>query len=551
MTDCQHAGHHKNNYTDVSQLIHKYFELIPNPNDFFQKVKFGTSGHRGTSENYTFNEAHVLSVTQAIAQQRRQEGILGPCYLGKDTHALSEVAFISVLEVLSANKIHVITQGYDVYTPSPIIAHAILNYNKNRHSQSLKADGIVVTSSHNPPGDGGIKYYSHYGGIADTRITNMIEKYANSLLLNNLRGVYRLTLSQAWRSDYIHLLDFTQEYIKGLVNIINMQCIRESKVKLGIDPMGGTGIDCWSRIAQCYKLDITLINDTIDSTFHFIPPNRDGIIRIDCSSEEIMKNLLKICNKYDLIFANDPDCDRYAIITPQGFINANNYLVIAINFLFKNRPNWNIKLGIGKTLVSSTIINQISKKLNRHLVEKPVGFKWFVKSLFQGMLGFVGEESAGGVFLQFNSAPWSTDKDGIIMCLLAAEIFSSTEKTLQDHYNRLIKDLSFLSYTCIQIPISYSTYAKIFDAFISGKMLHIRELADDRIIKIIQIINNTPTGLIVDGIKFITKNGWVAIRNSGTEKVCKIYCESFLDDKHRKKIENSIYENLACLSIQI
>lgn len=314
--------------------------------------------------------------------------------------------------------------------------------------------------------------------------------------------------------------------------------------------MGGAGIDCWSQIAQFYKLDITLINETVDPTFQFVPRNHDGIIHMDCSSEATMSDLLQICNKFDLIFANDSDCDRYAIITPKGFINANNYLIIAISYLFQNRPHWGMTLGIGKTLVSSAMINQISKKLNRRLIEGPVGFKWFVKSLFYGILGFVGEESSGGVFLQFNAIPWATDKDGIVMCLLAAEISVATENVLQEYYDQLIQDFIYLSYNCIQVRTCCSTYARILNILKSGKMLHIQELADDLIIKIIQMTNNT-IGSKTDGIKLITKNGWVAIRNSGTEKICKIYCESFLGKQHRKKLENSIYENLAYFSIKI
>lgn len=532
----------QNEIPNTSQLITQYYTLSPDPNNDAHNVIFGTSGHRGSSQKCSFNEAHILAISQSIVQVRTQQGITGPCYVGKDTHALSEPAFISVLEVLAANNIDIIIQKKNGYTPTPVISHAIVQYNKNYHNNhTKKADGIIITSSHNPPEDGGIKYNSIYGGPASIDITRAIEQIANKFLTNNLQNVHRITLDNAWKSGYIHAQDFVLDYVKKLSTIINMKAIQTSGLKLGVHPLGGSSIDYWENIAQYYRLNLNLISKKIDKTFSFMHLDYDGCIRIDCSSELAMTGVSKSSENFDLILVNDPDCDRHGIITPFGLIKSNHYLTIAIDYLFNNRPLWcNHVLSIGKTYISSIMINRITYHLNRQLLEVPVGFKWFVKGLFNSCLGFVGEDSAGASFLDFHCSPWSTDKDGIIMCLLAAEIIAVSDKSLQNYYKQLVKNFDISSYNCIQLPINCTQKSLIASTLFNP--VNMLELAGAPIIR---ILNIKPKLLkyqtfTMDDIKIITRDGWAACRLSGTEPVYKIYCESFLHVSHREKIEKEM-----------
>ncbi|WP_331828243.1 phosphoglucomutase [Candidatus Blochmannia sp. SNP] len=533
----------QNDTINTSRLITQYYTLSPDPSNDSHNVVFGTSGHRGSSQKCSFNEAHILAISQSIVQIRTQQGITGPCYVGKDTHALSEPAFISVLEVLAANYIDVIIQKKNGYTPTPAISHAITQYNKNHHNNhTKKADGIIITSSHNPPEDGGIKYNSIYGGPASTNITHKIEQTANNFLTNNLQNVHRMTLDNAWKSGYIHTQDFILNYVKKLSTIINMKAIQTSGLKLGVHPLGGSSIDYWQNIAQYYQLNLNLISKKIDKTFSFMHLDYDGCIRMDCSSELAMTGVLKSSENFDLILVNDPDCDRHGIITPFGLIKSNHYLTIAADYLFNNRPLWcNCSLSIGKTYVSSTMINRVAYNLNRQLLEVPVGFKWFVKGLFNNRLGFVGEDSAGASFLDFYCSPWSTDKDGIIMCLLAAEIIAVSDKSLQKYYDQLVKNFDISSYNRIQLPINYAQKSLISNTLFN--QINMLELADDPIIKILSIVP-LKHQISMDGIKIITQNGWAACRLSGTEPVYKIYCESFVHVSHRERIEREIIDTV-------
>nr|WP_238954642.1 alpha-D-glucose phosphate-specific phosphoglucomutase [Blochmannia endosymbiont of Camponotus (Colobopsis) obliquus] len=524
----------------------KYYILCPDPHNDSQMVKFGTSGHRGTSEGSSFNENHIFAITQAIVNIRINQGITGPCYLGKDTHVLSEPAFISVIEVLTANGIDVIIQQGEGYTPTPVISHAILNYNRFIYINSFKADGIILTSSHNPPEYGGIKYNPFNGGPANIGITNLIEKYANLLLANKLRGIRRFTLKQAWRSGHIYVQDLIQTYIKNLSTVIDMKAIKGSGIRLGIDPLGGAGIAYWQYLAHFYHLNLVVINEKIDKTFSFIRPDCDGKIRMDCSSESVISCLLMLRNKFDLIFINDPDCDRHSIITSLGSISSRDYLSVAIDYLFQNRPLWKSILGVGTTLVSSTMINLVTHNLNIKLLQFPVGFKWFVQGLFNSVLGFCCEESAGASFLNFNARPWSTDKDGIIMCLLAAEITVNFNKDIKEYFSILADKFGFISYNCMQIPIT-----SLQRKFISQNLhnfLHKTTLTGDYVIKRSIILNCDQT---INCVKIITCNGWFAIRLSGTEEVYKIYCESFIDINHRIQIETEIKNIINSFLLQI
>lgn len=525
----------QNDLINIAQLISQYYVLKPEPKCNAQMVKFGTSGHRGSAKRCSFNEDHILAISQAIAEERAKQHITGPCYVGKDTHALSEPAFISVLEVLSANCVEIIVQADNGYTPTPAISNAILMHNREKN---LQADGIIITPSHNPPEDGGIKYNLPNGGPANANITKVIENRANVLLIDNLRSVKRQTLAQAWKSGYIHSKDFVQSYVEGLASVVNMEAIKNSGLKLGVDPLGGSGISYWQHIAEYYQLDITLVNEHIDQTFRFMHLDRDGIIRMDCSSKYAMAGLLALRNKFSLAFANDPDYDRHGIITTTGLMKSNHYLAVAINYLLQHRPKWGKSIGIGKTLVSSSMIDRVSESLGRLLIEVPVGFKWFVNGLFNGSLGFGGEESAGASFLDFNGYPWSTDKDGIIMCLLAAEITAVTGKNPQQHYDELSQHFGAPSYNRIQV--SASLEQKDILGQLSPKQLCINTLAGDPITSCITVAPGN--GVPIGGLKVTTQNGWFVVRPSGTEEAYKIYCESFLGTVHRELIEKEVIE---------
>lgn len=515
---------------NVAQLTSQYYVLQPDPANTAHAVKFGTSGHRGSAERHSFNENHILAIAQAIAEVRKEQGTTGPCYVGKDTHALSEPAFISVLEVLTANGVDVIVQEDNGFTPTPAVSHAILTH--NRKGGAL-ADGIVITPSHNPPEDGGIKYNPTNGGPADTDLTSVIEKRANALLAAKLASVQRQTLDAAWKSGHLTAIDLVQPYIESLGEIVDMKAIQKAGLKLGVDPLGGSGIEYWKRIAAYYQLDLTLVNDSVDQTFRFMHLDHDGVIRMDCSSESAMAGLLALRDKFDLAFANDPDYDRHGIVTPKGLMNPNHYLAVAIQYLFQHRPQWGKDVAVGKTLVSSAMIDRVVEDLGRKLVEVPVGFKWFVDGLFDGSFGFGGEESAGASFLRFDGTPWSTDKDGIIMCLLAAEITAVTGKNPQEHYDELAARFGAPSYNRIQAPATHAQKAAL--SKLSPEQVKADTLAGDPITA--RLTNAPGNGASIGGLKVMTKNGWFAARPSGTEEAYKIYCESFLGAEHREKIE--------------
>ncbi|NHB95427.1 phosphoglucomutase (alpha-D-glucose-1,6-bisphosphate-dependent) [Photorhabdus stackebrandtii] len=515
---------------NVAQLTSQYYTLHPQPENPVHKVKFGTSGHRGSSQRSSFNEAHILAIAQAVVEARKQRGINGPCYVGKDTHALSEAAFISVLEVLTANNVHVVVQQNNGFTPTPAISHAILCY--NRQGKAL-ADGIVITPSHNPPEDGGIKYNPPGGGPADTDLTAIIECRANELLEEGLKSVKRLPFAQALSSEYLHQQDLVEPYVVALGDVVDMVAIQKAGLKIGIDPLGGSGIAFWQRIGEYYNLDLTLVNDQVDQTFRFMHLDHDGVIRMDCSSPWAMAGLLAMRDKFDLAFANDPDYDRHGIVTPAGLMNPNPYLATAIDYLFRHRPQWSESVAVGKTLVSSAMIDRVVADLGRELVEVPVGFKWFVDGLYQGKLGFGGEESAGASFLRFDGTPWSTDKDGIILCLLAAEMTAVTGENPQQRYNKLAARFGTPSYSRIQAPASHQQKALL--AKLSPEMVTADKLAGDPIIA--RLTKAAGNGASIGGLKVMTENGWFAARPSGTEEAYKIYCESFLGPEHREKIE--------------
>lgn len=531
------AGQHtrQSDLINVAQLTAQYYSLKPQATNNAHRVKFGTSGHRGSANRQSFNEAHILAIAQAIAEVRTKNGVTGPCYVGKDTHALSEPAFISVLEVLAANKVKIIIQENNGYTPTPSVSFSILTYNQAH--QDI-ADGIVITPSHNPPEDGGIKYNPSNGGPADTDLTSVIEKRANELLENNLVGVNRISYSDALASGYIDEQDLIMPYVIALGDVVDMNAIKKAGLKLGVDPLGGSGIEYWKCIAEYYELDLELVNDQVDQTFRFMTLDHDGVIRMDCSSPWAMEGLLQLRDKFDLAFANDPDYDRHGIVTPSGLMNPNHYLAAAINYLFRHRPQWSDDVKVGKTLVSSAMIDRVVADLGRELVEVPVGFKWFVQGLFKGEFGFGGEESAGASFLRFNGEPWSTDKDGIILCLLAAEMTAVTGKDPQQHYNDLAERFGSPSYNRIQAPATHEQKALL--SRLSPEMVTASTLAGDPITA--RLTHASGNGASIGGLKVMTDYGWFAARPSGTEDAYKIYCESFRGAEHRELIEKEAIE---------
>ena len=520
---------------NVAQLTSQYYTLAPDAADPAQQVKFGTSGHRGSAVRGSFNEAHILAVTQAIAEIRQQQGITGPCYVGKDTHALSEAAFQTVLSVLAANGVRVIIQENNGFTPTPALSHAILTYNRD-HAD--KADGIVITPSHNPPEDGGIKYNPPTGGPADTDLTSVIEKRANELLAGNMAQVKQIPVCDALRSPLVSAVNLIEPYVSSLSDVINMDAIRNAKLKIGVDPLGGAGIEYWKRIRDFYELDIELVNEQVDQTFRFMPLDHDGVIRMDCSSKWAMAGLLSMRDRFSLAFANDPDYDRHGIVTPKGLMNPNHYLAVAINYLFQHRPDWPASVGVGKTLVSSAMIDRVVADLQRDLVEVPVGFKWFVDGLYNGTLGFGGEESAGASFLRFDGTPWSTDKDGIILCLLAAELTAVTGKNPQQHYDELAEKFGSPCYSRIQAAASHAEKSRL--SKLSPEMVIADTLAGDPITARLTVAPGN--GASIGGLKIMSEQGWFAARPSGTEDAYKIYCESFRGPEHLAQIEKEAIE---------
>jgi phosphoglucomutase len=518
---------------DVPLLVAEYYTREPDPAQRSQRVAFGTSGHRGSSLHGSFNERHILAITQAIVEYRRAQGIDGPLFLGIDTHALSRPAQDSALEVLAANDVAVLIDSRDGYTPTPALSHAILTFNRGR-STGL-ADGIVVTPSHNPPEDGGFKYNPPDGGPADTSVTGRIQDRANALLEANLAGVKRIALARALSASSTRRYDFLDAYVADLPEVIDLDAIRGSSVTLGVDPLGGAGVAYWGEIADRYRLPLTVVSDVVDPTFRFMSLDWDGRIRMDCSSPYAMQRLIGMRDKFDVAWASDTDHDRHGIVARSvGLMNPNHFLSASIAYLLKHRTEWRPDVAIGKTIVSSSMIDRVVAKLCRRLYEVPVGFKWFVSGLAAGSLGFVGEESAGATFLRRNGRAWTTDKDGIICGLLAAEMTAVTGRDPGEHYDELTTHLGAPVYERIDAPATREQKAIL--ARLSASDVTERELAGETITR---ILTTAPgDGAPIGGLKVETANGWFAARPSGTEDVYKLYGESFLGEKHLRRIQS-------------
>jgi phosphoglucomutase len=517
---------------DIPRLIHQYSALKPDPGDPRQSVSFGTSGHRGSASRGTFNEDHILAITQAICDYRRASGINGPLFLGKDTHALSEPAFRSALEVLAANGVHASIDQADGYTPTPVISHAILTY--NRHRSTGLADGIVITPSHNPPEDGGFKYNPPHGGPADTQVTKAIEDRANALLAARLTGVTRMSYEKAAKASTTSRYDYVSSYVSDLVNVVDLERIAQAKLRIGCDPLGGSAVAYWRPLADRYGLNIEVVNPSVDPTFRFMTLDWDGRIRMDCSSPYAMASLIALKDRFDLAFGNDTDTDRHGIVTRDGgLMNPNHYLAASIDYLFTHRPGWRTDAGIGKTIVSSSIIDRVADKVGRRLVEVPVGFKWFVPGLGDGSLGFGGEESAGAAFLRRDGSPWVTDKDGIIMDLLAAEMMATTGKNPSELYRRLTATLGDPVYERIDAPATRAQ--KTVLQKLSPQQVHSKDLAGEPITAMLTEAPGNRSA--IGGLKVVTANGWFAARPSGTEEVYKLYAESFKGKDHLRRIQ--------------
>jgi phosphoglucomutase len=513
----------------VDALIGAYFDERPDPAEATQRVAFGTSGHRGTSTARTFNEAHVLAIAEAICRYRAEQGIDGPLYLGRDTHALSEPAARTIVEVLVAHEVDVMVDQDDGYTPTPAISHAILTHNR-KSGPARTADGIVVTPSHNPPPDGGVKYNPPHGGPADTDVTGWIQDEANRLLESDLRDVQR---ARADRAPTVHNHDYISAYVDDLPAVIDLELIRESGLKLGVDPLGGASYAYWVAIRERHGLDLTITNDAIDPTFRFVPVDWDGKIRMDCSSPYAMAKLTVHADRFDVAFANDPDADRHGIVTPgAGLLNPNHHLAVCISYLFGGHRDWSGRTGIGKTLVSSAIIDRVAADLERRLLEVPVGFKWFVEGLLDGSIGFGGEESAGASFLRLDGGAWTTDKDGLIPCLLAAELTARTGSDPGETYDRLAERLGRPSYRRVDVAATPEEKVKL--GKLSAEQVTTTELAGEPILDILTRApaNDAPIG----GVKVVAESAWFAARPSGTEDVYKVYAESFLGDEHLERV---------------
>ena len=517
---------------NVPKLVTQYYSLRPDVGDPRQRVVFGTSGHRGSSFEGAFNEWHILAITQAICDYRRGQNIDGPLFLGMDTHALSEPALASAMEVLAANKVEVMLSEGTAYTPTPAVSHAILVYNRDR--KTGLADGIVITPSHNPPDDGGFKYDPPHGGPADSHVTSWIETKANEFLRAALNGVNRIQLAQALRASTTHKFDYLHSYVGDLANVIDMAVIRDSKISLGVDPLGGAGVDYWPLIGEKYGLNLTVVNKSVDPTFRFMTVDWDGKIRMDPSSPDAMQSLIGLKDKFDIAFAADTDHDRHGVVTKSsGLLPPNHYLAVCVQYLFTNRKNWGKEVAVGKTVVSSSMIDRVTARLPRRLFEVPVGFKWFVEGLLNGTLGFGGEESAGASFLARDGRVWSTDKDGIIPGLLSAEITARMGKDPGEVYRGLTRDLGDPVYERIDAPATLEQKAAL--AKLSPSDIRAAEIAGE---KVEQILTNAPgDGNPIGGIKVTTKNGWFAARPSGTEEIYKIYAESFLGQDHLRRIQ--------------
>jgi phosphoglucomutase len=516
---------------DVPRLVTAYFTDRPDPGEPAQRVAFGTSGHRGSSLDFSFNETHVLAIAQAICHYRGQKNISGPLYIGFDTHALSAPAFASALEVLCGNGVEVMTAAHDEYTPTPAVSHAILNYNRGRTAGL--ADGIVITPSHNPPDSGGFKYNPPDGGPADTQVTSWIENRANELMSASTSCVARIDFAKARRAATTHSHDYVEAYVSDLENVIDMEIIRGSKIRLGVDPLGGAGVHYWARIAERYKVDLRVVNDEVDPTFRFMTLDWDGKIRMDPSSPYAMHRLIALKDRYDVAFACDTDHDRHGIVTASaGLMPPNHYLSVAVDYLFRERTGWRADAAVGKTVVSSAMIDRVAARLGKRLYEVPVGFKWYVAGLLDGSLGFGGEESAGASFNRFDGRAWSTDKDGIAAALLSAEITARSGRDPGQAYRELARDLGDPVANRVDAPATPAqkkTLSKLDSA-----RIRTTEIAGDKIERVLTTApgNDAPIG----GVKVISKSGWFAARPSGTENIYKIYAESFRDEAHLQRL---------------
>jgi phosphoglucomutase len=517
---------------NIPRLISAYYTNKPDPQVASERVAFGTSGHRGTSLSDSFNEDHVLAISQSIVDYRRGHGIDGPIFVGKDTHALSEPALATALEVFAANDLVVMIQSDQGYTPTPVISHAILTHNAS-HSTG-QADGVVITPSHNPPSDGGFKYNPPTAGPADTEITRIIQERANQILRDKLKDVRRVSYKKALNSEHVHAIDLISPYVSDLKNVVNLEAVAKAGLKIGVDPMGGAAVAYWEPIASTYGLNLEIVNKEVDASFRFMTVDHDGKIRMDCSSPYAMSSLIGLKDRFDIAFGNDPDVDRHGIVTPSvGLMAPNHYLAVAIWYLFQNRPGWREEAAVGKTLVSSSVIDRVAKYLGRRLMEVPVGFKYFVDGLIDGSYGFGGEESAGASFLRMDGSVWTTDKDGIILDLLAAEITALSGKDPGEHYKELEDRFGASVYERMDAPANPRQKRVLSD--LSPEMISAEELAGEKILaKLTRApANQAPIG----GLKVVTENGWFAARPSGTENIYKIYAESFRGKDHLNRLQ--------------
>lgn len=512
---------------NVARLTSAYYTNKPDPQDSTQLVSFGTSGHRGTSFNSTFTDVHIAAICQALAEYRQQQGTSGPLHIGMDTHALSEPAFVTAVEVLAANQVTLYVQKDRGYTPTPVVSHAILDFNRGKTSGL--ADGVVITPSHNPPQDGGFKYNPPHGGPADGNVTSVIQQRANTLIAEGLVAVKRMDFAKAMASGLVVEMDFAENYINQLDQVVDMQAIADAGLKLGTDPLGGAGLGYWDRIADKYALNIEVVNRRVDHQFEFMRVDKDGKIRMDCSSPYAMAGLIDLRDRFDLAFGNDPDFDRHGIVTKgSGLMNPNHYLAVAIQYLYQHRQQWSKALKIGKTLVSSSMIDRVATSLKRELAEMPVGFKWFVQGMLNSEIGFAGEESAGGIFLRRDGSTWATDKDGIILCLLAAEIIAVTGKDPGEHYHKLTQQFGAPVYNRIDVAANFAQKKVLSE--MDASVITSTQLAGE---KITQIQTHAPgNNAAIGGVKVSTENGWFAARPSGTEDIYKIYAESFNGEGH-------------------
>jgi len=524
---------------NIPRLMAAYYTTQPDPNDPTQKVSFGTSGHRGCSLDASFNERHILAVSQALAEYRAAQGTDGPLFIGVDTHALSDAAVITAVEVLAANGVELRLAANGGTTPTPVISHAILTYNRERKDGKGLADGIVITPSHNPPRDGGFKYNPPNGGPADGAATTIVQDRANEILANDLKGVKRITYAKALAAETTQEIDLISPYVNDLENVVDMAAIANAGLKIGVDPMGGAGIGYWEPIAERYGLNLELVNQIIDPTFSFMRVDRDGKVRMDCSSPYAMAGLIDLKDSYDIAFGNDPDYDRHGIVTrSSGLLNPNHYLAVAIDYLFGNRSGWSPDAAIGKTLVSSSMIDRVANKLGRRLAEVPVGFKWFVDGLVDGSFGFGGEESAGASFLRKDGTVWTTDKDGIILDLLAAEITATTGKDPGEHYQALESEFGSPVYARTDAPASLEEKAVLKN--LNADMIQAEELAGEPIVA--KLTHAPGNQAAIGGLKVVTENGWFAARPSGTENIYKIYAESFKGEAHLAQLQSEAQE---------